>query len=726
MQDSQFSPFDPTRPRNWRNAFPVALEGAGFGIPVTVGSVALLFNRIDPQWMAAGLLAALLGLALMHLLVARSGRPMVHAVRVMEVTMMLGFLDHFIAKMPGWGLPDTPANRLMLVMAVTAGAALILPLGYALRLQRFARMIPAPVFAGFSTALAITLWISQIGVLWTAWPAEGAWFPAIALIVLGVAIAAERWLRGWPPGLVGMIASSLAAAAVAAAGWHVFGAVKVGSLQATLPVSLVDWSALWATQVNMVSLLRDVVLASSTLALLVFLNTIVNEEAVNQMDERRATPLGWVRVSLGQIAASFMGSPLITAAIGPTRAAVRVGWLDWRAMGLIAAAALAVLASGVLSLVPLAAVCGLLLYDGWQAFDRPSLAMAVRRLRGQPMVLSEREDLVTVGLVVASAVLFNMVIGVFVGVFAGLVLYAWRNGRRLARTVTTGMEVRSRCTRSAHDTALLATRADRVRFIVLEGALFFGAASTLQTLLREQSAPGHYIVVDWSNVVSADSTVARSFIRAAADSKSGGAQVAVSGIDGAGSQLADTLRAAGLLLPVFPDSDRALEWAENEVIAVARAGEAAQSPEGTMLQEALSLMEGLNPERRDAIEALFEQRFLRAGETVFHVGQRDSELMVILKGSVDVLVPRDEGHDIRLARIRRGAMLGELSFLDASARGATAVATEDLLLGVLTRERFDRFAKDYPEAGRQVLTNLALDLAVRLRRTNQMAVSSAR
>lgn len=61
--------------RRWQGALPLAFEGTAFAVPITIGATALL------------------GMALMHLATARSGRPMVHAARVMDAGMMIGFLE---------------------------------------------------------------------------------------------------------------------------------------------------------------------------------------------------------------------------------------------------------------------------------------------------------------------------------------------------------------------------------------------------------------------------------------------------------------------------------------------------------------------------------------------------------------------------------------------------------------------------------------------------------
>jgi MFS superfamily sulfate permease-like transporter len=384
---------------------------------------------------------------------------------------------------------------------------------------------------------------------------------------------------------------------------------------------------------------------------------------------------------------------------------------------------LVILGSGLLRLVPLAGICGLLLFDAWISFDRPSFRLGWLWLRGHRPALTDKEDLATVALVALTAVAFGLMTGVAIGVFVGLLLYAWRNGRRLTRTMATGASLQSNCARSRADLALLAEHADRVRFVALDGALYFGAASTLQSLLREQFGPGRFVVVDWSHVVSADSTVANAFARLAAEAQASGTQLAVSGLPAAGRELGDTLRASGISGHIFPDADRALEWAENGVIASASPE---QASDATSLREALSLMRGLSREHREALNELLEQRFVRAGEIIFSAGDVDNALMLILEGSVDILVRHSEGRDVRLARLRRGSMLGELSFLDNAPRAATTVATEDLVLGVLSREGFEVFARERPEAGRRVLTNMALDLAVRMRRTTHLAVNSLR
>ena len=82
-----------------------------------------------------------------------------------------------------------------------------------------------------------------------------------------------------------------------------------------------------------------------------------------------------------------------------------------------------------------------------------------------------------------------------------------------------------------------------------------------------------------------------------------------------------------------------------------------------------------------------------------------------------------EGRDIRLASLRRGATLGEIGFLDGATRSATAVAREDAVVAVLSRADFDALSASEPALIQRLLSNLAVDMAARLRHTNRLAIA---
>ncbi len=697
--------------RSW----PVAMEGGGFGLPLAMGAVGLVFAKVDNALIAPAVLATIIGMVLAQCINATSSRPMVFSVRLLEAGTLAGLLDQLVQKIPGWGLPDTPSLRLALVMAVSISASALVPLFYVMRLQRLAVLIPRPVFAGFNTALAVTLLISQGHTLWRSRVEDGPWFALVALLGLGAALLAQYRLRRWPPAMTGLLCGSLLALAL---GWgqvHNLHPLMGGGLALSLPVLHLPWDWLAHPGVPVLPLLQDVALAGATLATLMFLNSVVYEEAATQMDDLRSSGVGeWgPRLVVGW-AATLIGSLPVGSSWTATRAGLLQGPLRPRALFLTAGLTCAVAASGALALVPLAGVCGLLLHNAWTSFDVPTLRSLGRWVRGRRPDALERENLLTVFVVVAAGVLFNMVLAVLVGVIAGLLLYALRNGRHLARSIQDGSQVQSRCAHSSGEARILAANARRIGLVVLEGALFFGVASRLQALLRGECTAGRCVVVDWSRVVSADSTIAFAFARAQAAALQAGARLAVCGLPAEGEVGAMLRAVAGC--PVFSDVDRGLEWAEALVLQ-----SAAPEPGQPQGEEEAALLRGVPPEARAALEAALQWRELRPGEQVFAQGDRDDAIMMIMQGSVDIVLPGGTG--FRLARIRKGATLGEMSFLDGSPRTASAVAAEPLSIAVLTREGFDHYADSHPEAGHQILVNLALELAFRLRQTNRVAAA---
>ncbi len=713
------------RPGDWYRAFPVAFEGAGFAIPVTIGATGLLFARIDPSLVVPGVVAALCALVVMHIAAAANGRPMVFATRVLEAATLVGFLEHFVLKMPGWGLEDTAQHRLLLVLATGIGAALLLPLCYVFRLQHFARMIPAPVFAGFNNSVALVLLISQARVLLSSISTDGAWVSIVALSATAVALLARRQWPGWPPGVTSLLVAALAASTLMHAGVHEFATVIPAGATLNFPVFMVQWSDLLDARVATLAIAKDLFFASATMAILVFINGQVAEEAISQYKGSPAPHRwDWLRTCGAQMLTVLIGAVPMAPSVSASRAALQAGRLNGRSMTLTAVLMMFIFASGLMTLVPMPGVAGLLLYEAWAAYDRPSVSLASLWLRASDQLSrTQKEDLFTVASVVASSVLYNMVAGVFVGVVAGLVLYAWRNGKRIVRAVHTGASVHSNCTRSRADMHLLSQGADRVRYVELEGALFFGATEAMQALLRGQAGPGRFLVIDWSHVISADSTVARGFGNCIQEAAEAGTRVAISGLSGLAADLPELQEYAQRYGKVFPDADRALEWAENQIILQPAPG---PSFEATSILDAQSWLQGVRNEARLAFEAALELRFIRAGETVFAAGDPANELMILMQGSVDIFLRSDAGREIRVSRFRDGATMGELGFLDATTRSATAIAAEDLLLGVLPRARFDELALHWPQAAHQVLINLALDMAIRLRRTNFIAVSHVR
>jgi MFS superfamily sulfate permease-like transporter/CRP-like cAMP-binding protein len=660
----------------------------------------------------------MLGMLLMHLAGARSGRPMVYASRIMEVATLISFLQLFVQKMPSWGLQDTPAMRLQLVMMVCIGVAVLLPICHYLQWARFARFIPLPVFAGFGNAISITILLSQGQLLWQL-VEQQAWFigALIGLTASSALLIQHFWQRA-PAAMWGLLLGS--ALAALAPFWHQEPLAMLGQASAswTVPLSLVRWHDVLQPGVDVLAVFQHVLIASVILSLVTFLNTVIAEAAMTQTDGQRASKGDWKPLAWGQFGSILLGCTPLTPSISASRAAAATGALTSQALLLLGLLSVSIYAIGVLSWVPVAAISGVLLLDAWNNAHRPSLQLSWQYLRSRRQLYSvQKEDLMLIWMVVAAAVFYNMIVGVLVGVMGGLVLYALRNGRSVVRTIRTGEAMHSNCVWSAAESALLAQSGKHTRYIALDGALFFGVADSLQQQLQKEVACCKRLILDWSQVHSLDSAVAVAVGNVLRYAQNQAASMVFCGLDTAGHDVRTTL-ALNLTLPLqFPDADRALEWAELDILQTVQS-----RPESmdVLRLEGVGTLIGMSQP-----ESLEFQKYLRYGHfehgaVVFQRGDRGAEMMFILQGAADVKIAGLHGRDVRVALYRQGAMVGEMGFLDGQPRSATVTAVTPLAVAVLHRRDFDAFAVQHPSAARQLLMHVAIELNARLRRTNRI------
>lgn len=139
-------------------------------------------------------------------------------------------------------------------------------------------------------------------------------------------------------------------------------------------------------------------------------------------------------------------------------------------------------------------------------------------------------------------------------------------------------------------------------------------------------------------------------------------------------------------------------------------------------RQTAALLEDLSTEEADALGALMPMIRARAGQALIKEGDVGDWMLLLLSGTVDVIKTSEAGEVSRLAVIKEGAAIGEMSMLDAAPRYATCLAIEDVQAGVLTRAVIARLIQDHPAIGAKLLVKLTQLLAQRLRNTSNQLV----
>lgn len=112
------------------------------------------------------------------------------------------------------------------------------------------------------------------------------------------------------------------------------------------------------------------------------------------------------------------------------------------------------------------------------------------------------------------------------------------------------------------------------------------------------------------------------------------------------------------------------------------------------------------------------------GQILIQEGTIGDWMMLLLSGTVDVTKRSAGGTPSRIAVIKGGASVGEMSMLDGAPRYATCSALEEVEAGVLTRRAIEQLIREHPAVGAKLLVKLTQLLAQRLRNTSNHLVKA--
>ena len=140
-----------------------------------------------------------------------------------------------------------------------------------------------------------------------------------------------------------------------------------------------------------------------------------------------------------------------------------------------------------------------------------------------------------------------------------------------------------------------------------------------------------------------------------------------------------------------------------------------------LLQDAMLLEDFSEPETATLGAAMLRVR-AAPQQVLIKEGDHGNWMLLLLSGTVDVTKRRPRGDASRLAVVRAGATLGEMSMLDGEPRNATCTAIEAVEAGVLTREAISGLIQAHPAVGAKLLVKLTQLIAQRLRNSNNQLV----
>lgn len=138
------------------------------------------------------------------------------------------------------------------------------------------------------------------------------------------------------------------------------------------------------------------------------------------------------------------------------------------------------------------------------------------------------------------------------------------------------------------------------------------------------------------------------------------------------------------------------------------------------------LLEDLTDAEADALGAFMPLVRAASGQVMIREGELGDWMLLILSGTVDITKKSDQhevSHEVsRLAVVKDGAAIGEMSMFDAAPRYATCTAIQEVQAGLLTRATIAKLIQEHPKVAAKLLVKLTQLLAQRLRNTSNQLV----
>ena len=147
-----------------------------------------------------------------------------------------------------------------------------------------------------------------------------------------------------------------------------------------------------------------------------------------------------------------------------------------------------------------------------------------------------------------------------------------------------------------------------------------------------------------------------------------------------------------------------------------------------------ALLRDFTPAEADLLGASMLLVRAQPGQLLIEEGEVSDWMLLLLRGTVDVgkrkagleADRQEPGETTRLAVLKEGAVLGEMSMLDGEPRYASCRALSEVEAAVLTRAAVGRLITAHPAVGAKLLVKLTQLLAQRLRNTSDQLIRTLR
>ncbi len=611
----------------------------------------------------------------------------------------------------------------------------LLQIGFGLlKLGRFIKFTPYPVIAGFMNGVAVLLLIGQLKFLlglpehfaWGQWREIPAliqpWTVLVAVITIVAINMGPRITRHVPSLVVGLAAGIASFYAIATqVGLEALGPI-IGDIPsaaprvtALVPVLSSGWND-W-----MIARMTDIAPAIVVLAVIASIDSLMGAAALDSLTHRRHNSnRELLAQGLSNMTAGIVGGLACSGAVARSAASYHSGARTTlagvaHAMIVLATTLIAGPWVGTVPRVVLAAVLTVVAFGMIDAWSR-ELMLRLKAAGGYRRAIAA--NLAVIIAVAIVTVTINLIAAVAIGMGIAMVLFVTQMSKSIVRRVYDGRLRHSLKVRDRRDAELLAAHGADIVIVELDGPLFFGTADALLSEADTGGANARIVILDFRRVSEMDATGVRLLqvlnrtitnsgrklllAHVLADNDHGRFIAAIGGRHLFGSALC------------FADTDAALEWAEDRLVEWYAPGN--HTDRELALRE-LCLADGFIDNDTAIIERYVQRKEFNIGDVLFSEGSVGDALYLLARGTVTIRLGTENGA-LRLATLIPGVMFGEMALLEGQPRSADAVASSAIVVYEMDGAGFARILADHPALAAKLMTNMAREIAARLRATS--------
>lgn len=289
------------------------------------------------------------------------------------------------------------------------------------------------------------------------------------------------------------------------------------------------------------------------------------------------------------------------------------------------------------------------------------------------------------------------------------------------RATFTGAQIRSRRVRSKDERSFLDEQGERIHVVELNGEMMFAAAEIAVSEVDSRLEVADYIVLDLRRVSSMDAAAAQLIVWLAETMRENNKYLYLTGtIDKyAVTKYIKSRMSKDDAVQVlsFKEMDSALEWCEDRLLE-----EVGIVTDNLVEVEFVNhpMCDNMDDEEKHYLKDLVKVREYGKGDYICREGDVGDILYLILKGSVSVNLPLDNGKSQCVARFGAGGSFGEQAIVEKSRRSADVLAESEVVCMELdTNMLFHESSSIAYRVRLKLLSKLAIELSNKLRLANR-------